>query len=314
MQVTSARFIFCSLGIFICYFYYGIIQEKITRSTYGLEKEPFLYPQSLVFVQCVVNSIFARVVMSVSAEALDNTPTFLYAACAFSYLAAMISSNHALQFVSYPTQVISKSCKPIPIMLLGILLFRKVYPWTKYLFVTMIVCGVSMFLYRAKDVPVVPSSGIGFGEVLLVFSLAMDGTTGAIQDKIRARYECSSNRMMLHMNLWSLVFSVIGLLLSGEIFSFYLFVKRFPNLLFDLASYSVASALGQYFIFMTVSQFGPLTCSVLTTTRKFFTILASVIYFRNPLTLSQWLGAIMVFAGLTLDSGYGKMRRHEPTA
>jgi hypothetical protein len=29
----------------------------------------------------------------------------MYALCSFSYLAAMIASNHALQFVAYPTQV-----------------------------------------------------------------------------------------------------------------------------------------------------------------------------------------------------------------
>ena len=35
----------------------------------------------------------------------DTAPQIMYASMAFSYLGAMLASNHALQFVSYPTQV-----------------------------------------------------------------------------------------------------------------------------------------------------------------------------------------------------------------
>lgn len=53
----------------------------------------------------------------------------------------------------------------------------------------------------------------------------------------------------------------------------------------------------QTFIFMTVVYFGPLTCSIVTTTRKFFTILGSVILFGNVMTMMQWVGTILVFLG-----------------
>ena len=48
---------------------------------------------------------------------------------------------------------------------------------------------------------------------------------------------------------------------------------------------------------MTVVYFGPLTCSIITTTRKFFTILASVILFANPISPLQWVGTVLVFLG-----------------
>lgn len=35
----------------------------------------------------------------------DATPTKLYALSSFTYLFAMLSSNYALEFVSYPMQV-----------------------------------------------------------------------------------------------------------------------------------------------------------------------------------------------------------------
>lgn len=57
---------------------------------------------------------------------------------------------------------------------------------------------------------------------------------------------------------------------------------------------------------MTVVYFGPLTCSIITTTRKFFTILASVILFANPISPMQWVGTVLVFLGLGLDAKFGK--------
>ncbi|KRX99453.1 Solute carrier family 35 member B1 [Trichinella pseudospiralis] len=189
--------------------------------------------------------MFVKILTAFTGKVNDNTPTCFYGTCAFTYLAAMLSSNKALLYVPYPTQVIGKSCKPIPVMILGVLVAKKRYPLRKYLFILLIILGVALFMYNDKSKSTLSTNyGFGWGEVLLLFSLAMDGLTGGIQDK--------------------------------------------------------------YFIFMTVTEFGPLTCSIATTTRKFFTVLASVIFFQNPLTLRQWIGTVLVFLGLSLDSFYGK--------
>ena len=43
--------------------------------------------------------------LTYSSEDIDRTPKTLYIWCAFSYVGAMLASNAALQYVSYPTQV-----------------------------------------------------------------------------------------------------------------------------------------------------------------------------------------------------------------
>ena len=74
----------------------------------------------------------------------DTTKSWYYGLCSLTYLVAMVTSNKALSWVNYPTQVIGsqltliiniieyiipgKSCKPIPVMVLGVLLGRKRYP------------------------------------------------------------------------------------------------------------------------------------------------------------------------------------------
>lgn len=124
------KLLFCALGIFVCYFHFGILQEKITRGKYGDEKdcEKFTYMFSLVFFQCLVNYLFAKTsLLTIMKQGEDSTPKTYYILSALTYLLAMVCSNMALQFVSYPTQVIAKSGKPVPVMILGVLLGKKVF-------------------------------------------------------------------------------------------------------------------------------------------------------------------------------------------
>ncbi|XP_019403968.1 PREDICTED: solute carrier family 35 member B1 isoform X2 [Crocodylus porosus] len=276
----------CFLGVFACYFYYGILQESITRGKYGegAQQETFKYALSLVFIQCVINAVFARLLIQFfDTVRVDRTRNWLYAACSLSYLGAMVSSNSALQFVNYPTQVLGKSCKPIP------------------------VTGVALFMYKPKKGSESADDHIfGYGELLLLLSLTLDGLTGVSQDHMRAHYQTGSNHMMLNVNLWSTLFLGAGILFTGELWEFLSFAERYPSILYNILLFGLTSALGQSFIFMTVVYFGPLTCSIITTTRKFFTILASVILFANPISTMQWVGTILVFLGLGLDAKFGK--------
>jgi len=152
MQLGSnLRFAICAVGIFVCYFGYGIIQEKITRGKYVFEgkEERFTAITALVFFQCAVNYIYALIMSYVfPTKEKDTTKSSYYGICSLTYLVAMVTSNKALSWVNYPTQVIGKSCKPIPVMILGVLLGRKRYPLLKYLFILMIVAGVAMFMYK----------------------------------------------------------------------------------------------------------------------------------------------------------------------
>lgn len=178
----------------------------------------------------------------------------------------------------------------------------------KYLFTFMIVAGVILFMFKdGKSVPEKQSEQTGFGGELLIFlSLMMDGFTSAAQERMRAEHKSSSGHMMMNMNFWSMVFSGTVIALSGEMFEFVKFVQRHPNSLFHIMSFSMAGALGQFFIFRTVSEFGPLPCSIMTTTRKFFTVLSSVLLFGNTLIPRQWLGTFIVFSALFLDALYSR--------
>lgn len=63
----SRKLLICSVGIFVCYFMFGILQEKITRGRYGDEinedgkkGDRFTFTLALVGVQCFCNWLFAK--------------------------------------------------------------------------------------------------------------------------------------------------------------------------------------------------------------------------------------------------------------
>ncbi|CAB3258982.1 unnamed protein product [Arctia plantaginis] len=238
---------------------------------------------------------------------VDTTRKIYYFTSAMTYLLAMVCSYMALQWINYPTQVVGKAAKPIPVMILGVLVGHKSYPLKKYLFVLLIVIGVVMFMYKDQgSKKVEESQGIGIGELLLCLSLLMDGLTGAVQERIKSESSPSAYAMMLNTNGWSSLILSVGVLVSGEIFKFISFISLYPDIIIYLVAFALVGALGQMFIFYMVAEFGPLPCSVVTTTRKFFTVLTSVILFGNVLLPRQWVGAILVFSGLFLDMFYSK--------
>lgn len=190
--MQKQKFFLYAAGIFFSYFYFGIFQEKITRGKYSYEtfeengtitvkNEKFTYALTIVFVQCIINFIVARIALFIWHQGEDKTNKLYYASMSLTYLLAMVCSNMALQWVSYPTQVVGKSAKPIPVMILGVLLGKKSYTLRKYIFVFMIVLGIVLFLLKDKQPDATQQSSVGVGELLLCFSLLMDGLVGAIQ-------------------------------------------------------------------------------------------------------------------------------------
>merc|ERR1719334_1341898 len=173
---------------------------------------------ALVAFQCAVNYLYAFLMgKTVLKQGEDTTRNSYYAVASFTYLLAMVSSNKALSWVNYPTQVVGKSCKPILVMVLGVLVGRKRYPALKYLFILMIVAGVALFMY--KDSAATKAQGsdslIGVGEILLLVSLTCDGLTGAVQERMKVEHKTKSGHMMMAMNKWSIGYLLVGLLITG---------------------------------------------------------------------------------------------------
>ena len=198
----------------------------------------------------------------------------------------------------------------VPVMAGGVLLGGKKFSALEYLQVALITAGVCIFNLFGKSKA--GGADSSYGLALIGFSLLMDAVTGGLQDRVKVRTKelnagapsskPTTHESMMYTNAAGCaVIAVVGFA-TGEITAGFAFCGRHPQVLTAIAIYSLASAMGQNFIYYTITNFNPLVLTTVTTTRKIFTTVYSV--FRDPsnsLNTMQWSGCAAVFLGLALD-------------
>lgn len=211
----------------------------------------------------------------------------------------------ALKYISYPAQVLAKSSKMIPVMFMGTLVYGIRYTFPEYLCTLLVAGGVSSFALLKTSKKTIsklarPNAPVGYG--LCFLNLAFDGFTNATQDSISARYpKTTAWDIMLGMNLWGSIFNAVfmfGWPGSGG-YGAIEFCRQNPEAAWDILLYCVCGSVGQNFIFLTISRFGSLANTTITTTRKFVSIVVSSLLSGNPLSTQQWGSVAMVFSGLS---------------
>ena len=196
---------------------------------------------------------------------------------------------------------------------MGVLVRGKRYSMREYLCVFAITAGIALF-QMGKLVPKSQErENSSYGLALLFASLALDGITGPKQEMLCQTYKPSVHQQMMLTNVWAFIYTLLGCIVTGQGQQGVLYLMSNPALLGPLAIFSACSALGQNFIFLTIQRFSALTCTTITTTRKFFTILVSVAIFGHELTNTSWGGVVLVFAGLLVEL-YSKYQKHTAAA
>lgn len=210
------RLAICALGICVCYMYYGVIQESL----FSKQK---IGPSFVLLLQCITNSAVARVWLSldqwVTGSPSPSSPSStvddaaarkknddlqtteistiknnndrlhhpLLAMTSLCYVSAMVCSNEALHFVSYPTAVLAKSCKLIPTMAMGVFVEHKQYQWIEWMAALCITLGIVMFNFSRLKKTSEEDESSWVGLTLLSTSLLMDGFLGSCQGLLKQK-------------------------------------------------------------------------------------------------------------------------------
>lgn len=306
------QFILCALGIYSCYLYYGVLQERIYKTPHGATGAKFTFSALLLTAQTLTNALCALLFLLAtrtplaSANGKANVHLGDYFSVSLSYLLAMWFSFTALRHMSYPMQALGKSCKLIPVMLMGILIRRRRHPPRDFVCVLLISAGVALFSWKSGKSST-PTSPLGV--VLLLLSLFMDGVTGPLQERLVARHNPSTHQLMFWQNLVACaICACMSAVTEGAAAP--AFVARHPAVVRDIAAFAVMSALGQNFIFYTVRNFSALAVTTITTTRKMFTILLSIVLFNHRMVARQWVGLVLVFLAIAWNT-LAKSRERE---
>jgi len=79
-------------------------------------------------------------------------------------------------------------------------------------------------------------------------------------------------------------------------------MARHPRVWYDVLGFAICGAVGQVFIFYTLSTFSSLLLVTITVTRKMLTMILSVLWFGHTLGGKQWMGVGLVFGGIGAEA------------
>ncbi|KAM7443022.1 hypothetical protein ABFA07_008115 [Porites harrisoni] len=289
----ATQFLVCCGGVFLFYLIYGYVQEWIFRT--GMK--PFGW--YLTLVQFALYAVFGMVETSFKADKTRKIPLKTYSILAFLTVATMGLSNTSLNYLNYPTQVIFKCCKLIPVMIGGIIIQGKTYKPID--FVACISMSVGLILFTLADSTVQPEFN-HTGVILISLALCADAVIGNVQEKALKAHKSSNTEMVLYSYGIGFIYIFIGLVFSGGLWPAFKFCSQNPVQAYGLAFiFSITGYLGITFVLTLVRAFGALLAVTVTTGRKAVTMVLSFIFFAKPFTIHYvWSGGI-VLLGIFLN-------------
>lgn len=220
------------------------------------------------------------------------------------------------RYVIFPIQVLAKSCKPVPVMLMGAFMGKK-YPLKKYINVLLIVAGVGLFMgggnskKKSSSDDEFSSSSQLVGIMLLFISLCFDGGTGAYEDKLMAVHSVGPFDLMYNIQLGKTIIAGVALLVLNQV---HVFMQMCQEMGFVLFALGFTGAMGQVFIFVCISKFGALTCSIIGLARKVTTLIASIYIYGHHLSSVQVFGLTVCIGSMVMNfmgkkNGTGKVNK-----
>jgi len=304
----AIKLCFCAGGLYSSYLTWGVLQERIITRKYGANEnneggEKFTDSQFLVFINRISAFIIAGCYLQMKRQPKHACPFYKYSFCSLSNILSSWFQYEALKFVSFPTQVLAKACKVIPVMLMGKVVSGNKYPLFDWATAAQLGVGTSIFLLSSHS-----GSGDGTtttfsGLLCLMGYMIFDSFTSNWQSEV-FKYKMSSMEMMFGVNFFSCVFTSWSLISQGSFSESLGFMLRHPDFTFHAVVLSACSALGQLFIYYTIAEFGAVVFTIIMTTRSALAIILSCVIYGHPVNGQGAFGLLVAFSSLGLRIWY----------
>jgi len=290
-------------GIYAAFLYYGSLQEDVFRYT-SADGSKFHQAWFLQVVEALANVVIGFVGMQIMGPT-KNIPLTMFGISGASQVTAKACTSLALaNGLSFPVATLAKSGKMAPVMAGSLLLGGATYSTREYLQVVAIIGGTAIVSMGKKKGGSSTSSMLGVGYIVL--SLILDGVTAGFQKRLKketaeAGVKPKPYDFMFWTNLFMCGTAFVVALGLGEITEGFAFCQREPEILSAIIKFSICSAVGQSFIFYTISNFDPLILSTVTTTRKIFSVLLSIFLKGHSLSGTGWSGIGLACLGIASE-------------
>ncbi|CAH0730810.1 unnamed protein product, partial [Brenthis ino] len=299
----SLELAFCFTGLMCFYLIWGLLQEKIMTQNYEMPDGTLLRfndSQFLVFINRLLGFLLALGRLLKTGQAVIVAPLYKFSYCSLTNIISAWCQYEALKYVSFPTQVLSKSCKVIPVMLMGKLISRNKYEPYEYGTALLISVGMVLFMLGSHDDSAPWGTTRASGLCLLALYLWCDSFTAAWQGALFRRHAPRPLQMLAAVNLCSCALTAAALLRRAAPHATTAALLQNPMFVADALLLSVSSAAGQLLIYRTIARFGPVLFTLIMTIRQAVSILVSCAVYGHAVSPAGVLGVLLVFAAVLL--------------
>jgi len=305
-------------GIYAAFLYYGSLQEDVLTFQ-AADGSKFKYAWMLQVMEALANVVLGGVCMVVL-EGVRMVPQIPYLISGSLQVSAKYFTTQAMvSGVSFPVATLAKSSKMVPVMIGSLILGKAKYSLREYIHVTLIVAGTAVVSMAGKSKPGKESSA--FGIVFLVAALACDGVVGGTQKGMKKALADKGLKeknfeMQFLTNFYMVVTACVFTVVMGEYEPGMAFLTANPAIFQKILYFAACSACGQACIFFVISSFDPLVCATVTTTRKVFSVLLSVLTKGHSLNTQGWGGISMACLGILgeLEEKYSASKKKKAVA
>jgi len=243
------------------------------------------------------------------------------------FFVSSVCNNYAFDFnIPMPLHMIFRAGSLIANMIMGILILKKQYDFSKYLSVFMITGGIILCTIvsgtEVKDTSNPEHAKLrnidesanqfsvffwwALGITLLTVALFISARMGIYQEVLYKRYGKHPKEALFYTHLLPLplFFMMYRNILEHISISNTTTPVDVPLAGFQIpimCLHLIGNVLTQYVcissVYVLTTECSSLTVTLVVTLRKFVSLLFSIVYFQNPFTMFHWVGTILVFTG-----------------
>ncbi|XP_039121013.1 LOW QUALITY PROTEIN: UDP-galactose/UDP-glucose transporter 4-like [Dioscorea cayenensis subsp. rotundata] len=286
------QFLLCSGGFFIGYLVNGVCEE------YVYNRQGFSYGWYFTFVQGFVYLALIRLHGFTMDHVVNPWSSYVK-------LSAVLMASHgltkgSLAFLNYPAQLMFKSTKVLPVMVMGAFIpgLRRKYPAHEYFSAILLVLG--LILFTLADSQTSPNFSV-IGVFMVCGALIMDSFLGNLQEAIfTVNPETTQMEMLYCSTTVGLPMLIPPMIFTGELIKAWNSCYEHPYVYAVLAFEAIATFVGQVSVLSLIAIFGAANTAMVTTARKAVTLLLSYMIFKKALTEQHATGLILIAMGIII--------------
>ncbi|CAK0847958.1 unnamed protein product [Prorocentrum cordatum] len=297
----------CALVIHVVYILYALVEEFLTLRYFGGLPEDggelFQYPAFNVVVNHACGTLLAIFALRVRGVPAFGPHLKMTLIPLSSDYASTLLQHVCAYMIYYPTLVLMKGFKVLPVMLLGLVLRNRRYTTLDYFEGVLISVLVGIFVWDfqvQQGESFIGQSSLGI--LLMLICVVMQSLTSCLEDYAYQLANMDAAQMLFGLEMMSTAVGVCYLAVTRQVSSPIEFLMRYPESLLYVMVEAVASAVGAYACTLTVRLYGPAVFTLLMTSRQCVSLVLSVLVFSHSLDTAETALLVVVILVLLAAS------------